>query len=292
MLITYSNYGATSVFETYTANATIPTWTAVEGNLPDMPVRWAMFDPRNPDWALLATELGVWSTADLNGSSTDWQPTNTGLANVRVDMLQYRASDRTIAAATHGRGLFTAQLPEVLPITLLQFSGKQEGSVANLQWSTSTESNSKEFVLEKSSDGSSFYAIATIEAAGSSAERQDYSFRDNFLSASNYYRLRMVDADRNGRYSEVVLIKTNTSKQNVWVINNPFNQHIDLRFSQNAKQTRVQLISISGSVVADKQLTNQVGQYRWQLPGGIPSGTYIIRSVVDGEVFSSKAVKY
>jgi hypothetical protein len=76
-----------------------------------MPVRWALFDPRNSDWALIATELGVWSTDNLNGASTDWQPTNSGLANVRVDMLQYRSSDRTIAAATHGRGLFTAVVP-------------------------------------------------------------------------------------------------------------------------------------------------------------------------------------
>jgi trimeric autotransporter adhesin len=48
LLVTYSNFGVTSVFETLNANAAaVPTWTAVEGNLPDMPVRWAIFDPRN-----------------------------------------------------------------------------------------------------------------------------------------------------------------------------------------------------------------------------------------------------
>lgn len=108
ILVTYSNYGVTSVFETTDLGV---NWTAVEGNLPDMPVRWAMFDPRNSDWALLATELGVWSTDDLNGASTDWQPTNNNLANVRVDHFQFRASDRLIAAATHGRGLFTSKVP-------------------------------------------------------------------------------------------------------------------------------------------------------------------------------------
>jgi hypothetical protein len=76
-----------------------------------MPIRWVLFDPRNNDWALIATELGVWSTDNLNGASTDWQPTNSGFANVRVDMLQLRPSDNTLAAATHGRGLFTAVIP-------------------------------------------------------------------------------------------------------------------------------------------------------------------------------------
>ena len=113
MLVTYTNYGITSIYESYNANQASPTWTAVEGNLPDMPVRWVVFDPRNSDWALIATELGVWSTDNLNGTSTSWEPTNSGLANVRVDMLQYRSSDRTLVAATHGRGIFTAVVPNV-----------------------------------------------------------------------------------------------------------------------------------------------------------------------------------
>ncbi|QGW27747.1 T9SS type A sorting domain-containing protein [Phnomibacter ginsenosidimutans] len=108
MLVTFSNYGVNSVWETNNGGA---SWTSVEGNLPDMPVRWAVFDPRNSDHALLATEMGVWSTDNLNGTSTAWDPTNTGLANVRVNMLQYTHGTGVLSAATHGRGLYTAQVP-------------------------------------------------------------------------------------------------------------------------------------------------------------------------------------
>jgi hypothetical protein len=112
LLVTYSNYGVTSVYESMNALQNSPVWTSVEGDLPDMPVRWALFDPRNPDWAILATEIGVWSTNDLNGSSTSWSATNNGFANVRVDMLDYRSSDGLLLAVTHGRGLFTATIPK------------------------------------------------------------------------------------------------------------------------------------------------------------------------------------
>ena len=126
MLVTYSNYGVNQVYESTNALSGSPVWTVVDGDLPDMPVRWAMFDPRSSDWALLATELGVWSTDNLDGASTAWSPTNSGLANVRVDMLQYRASDGTIAAATHGRGLFTALVPATTtPDISFQLSGTQ-----------------------------------------------------------------------------------------------------------------------------------------------------------------------
>lgn len=110
LLITYTNYGIVSVFETRDADAASPTWTSVEGSLPDMPVRWALFDPKNPTRAMLATEMGVYSTEQLNGAATVWTPASSGLAYTRVDMLRYRPGDQLVAAATHGRGLFTSDV--------------------------------------------------------------------------------------------------------------------------------------------------------------------------------------
>jgi len=111
ILISFSNYGITSLYETKNAGSANPIWTGNEGNLPDIPVRYCMLYPGNTNMALIATDLGVWSTTSLNGSSTQWLTTNSGLANTRVQMLKFRSSDRTLAAATHGRGLFTTQLP-------------------------------------------------------------------------------------------------------------------------------------------------------------------------------------
>ena len=112
IVVTFSNYGVNSVWETTNGGS---SWISVEGDLPDMPIRWAMFAPGNSDQMLLATELGIWSTDDLNGNNTDWDPTNGGLANVRTDMLQTRSIDNLVIAATHGRGLYsTASFPPLL----------------------------------------------------------------------------------------------------------------------------------------------------------------------------------
>ena len=104
LLVTLSNYGITSVY--YSDNGG-NTFTNKEGNLPDMPVRWALFNPQNRNEVLLATELGVWYTASLNLTTPNWVASNAGLATTRVDMLQYRSSDNLVIAATHGRGLFS-----------------------------------------------------------------------------------------------------------------------------------------------------------------------------------------
>lgn len=107
LLVTFSNYGVNSVWESTNGGT---SWTSVEGNLPDMPIRWALFNPNNNDQAAIATELGVWTTDNLDGVSTVWGASNSGLANVRVDMLQVRQSDKYVIAATHGRGLFASDI--------------------------------------------------------------------------------------------------------------------------------------------------------------------------------------
>lgn len=108
LLATISNYGATSVYESTNSGS---SWASVEGDLPDIPVRWAMFSPLGGDSALLGTELGVWTTDNLNsGGTTSWATSNSGLANVRVDMIRLRPKDLLIIAATHGRGIFTSDI--------------------------------------------------------------------------------------------------------------------------------------------------------------------------------------
>ncbi|MDX5319733.1 MAG: PKD domain-containing protein, partial [Bacteroidota bacterium] len=105
LLVTFFNYGVVSVW--YTSNGG-STWVSKEGNLPNMPVRWALFNPNDRNEVILATDLGVWSTTDLSVASPTWSTSNNGLANTRVDMLQIRDADKMVIAATHGRGLFSS----------------------------------------------------------------------------------------------------------------------------------------------------------------------------------------
>jgi len=116
LLVTLSNYGVVSVFESTNGGT---SFTSIEGNLPDMPVRWGLFAPptavlngagNGNGGILLATELGVWTTTRSAGSATTWAPNNDTLPNVRTDMIKFRPLDGLLVAATHGRGLFTSSL--------------------------------------------------------------------------------------------------------------------------------------------------------------------------------------
>jgi len=103
-LVSFSNYGVSSLWQTYDGGQ---TWLEKEGNLPDMPIRWVMYHPLNSGQVMAATETGIWITNQMHEPEPVWEPATQGMGNVRVDMLQYRDSDQTVLAASHGRGLFT-----------------------------------------------------------------------------------------------------------------------------------------------------------------------------------------
>jgi len=109
ILVTYSNFGISSVFESTDGGS---SWTDLDApamgtmNIPDLPVRWGIFNPANSDQVLLGTDLGIWTTDNINGTTSEWEATNDGLANVRIDMIKYRTSDNTFVAGTHGRGMY------------------------------------------------------------------------------------------------------------------------------------------------------------------------------------------
>lgn len=121
LLVTHFNYGINRIW--YSSNGGA-TWVNKMGNFPNMPVRWALFNPvRRDTEVILATELGIYGTTNFNTSSPVWNPVNNGFANVRTDMLQIRRSDYQVMAATHGRGLFTSNgFSEALAPVLTSFT--------------------------------------------------------------------------------------------------------------------------------------------------------------------------
>ena len=111
ILVTFSNYGVSSIWMTLDGG---DTWSEKEANLPDMPVRWGILHPDDSNFALIATEIGIWKVSNLHEDNIAWIPSTSGLANVRVDMLSMRDSDNMVLAASHGRGLFYGEFNTII----------------------------------------------------------------------------------------------------------------------------------------------------------------------------------
>ena len=106
LIITSSSYGTNKVFISADGGS---NWADVTGNLPDMPVNWATFYSNSNTQVFLATNLGLWYTTSLNGTSTIWQA-DGGIPKVGCRMIKYSDATNTLALSTYGRGLWTAKI--------------------------------------------------------------------------------------------------------------------------------------------------------------------------------------
>jgi photosystem II stability/assembly factor-like uncharacterized protein len=238
ILVTYSNYGVNSVWETTNGGV---NWQSVEGNLPDMPIRWIIFNPINNDQALVATELGVWSTDDLNGPSTVWASSNSGLANVRVDMLQSRSSDKLVIAATHGRGLyytgafspaaasFTTSAKIIYPGRALQFNNTSLNAT-NYQWDFGDGTNSTvQNPMKKFTNAGSYNVTLSINGGASTTTQNvvvmpysgtpyTVSQGGNFESNPTHFAVETITGTGWEKGSSAIAGKSGTnSGTNAWV---------------------------------------------------------------------------
>lgn len=83
-------------------------------------------------------------------------------------------------------------------------AGAQSPPTTYKSWTTTAESNSDRFEIERSLNGKQWEKIGTVEAQGESAATIDYSFKDATpAGADNYYRLKMIDKDLTFTYSGV-----------------------------------------------------------------------------------------
>ena len=117
ILLTFSNYftspSSSQVWETTDGGT---TWVSKQGNLPNIPVRWSLYNPTDRNAVILATEAGVWETTNIGDDEPVWTPA-PGFRTTSVDMLQTRPSDNIVMASTHGRGVFTATFENLTTVS-------------------------------------------------------------------------------------------------------------------------------------------------------------------------------
>jgi hypothetical protein len=106
-----------------------------------------------------------------------------------------------------------------LPIHWQSFSAqKLISKQVLLNWSTSTEINSGDFVIEHSTDGKNWNTIGSVLAKGNTSTLQQYSFTDPAPGNINYYRLLQRDLDGRSSYSEVKTVRFSDNENSFTIL--------------------------------------------------------------------------
>jgi len=162
-----------------------------------------------------------------------------------------------------------------LPGSKIQINGTVKANKAIVSWRVDDEllASSNKFVVERTSDNSSYTAIAEVNAE---TGRTNYSI-DDILSAPGKaynYRIRIVKKDNTGAYSTSILLKTKLQDNEISFYPNPAQNELNYYTGTTVKNAQVAIYDMSGAVV--KQSTFSGNNMRLNI-SILKSGTYYLK---------------
>lgn len=100
-----------------------------------------------------------------------------------------------------------------LPVQLVAFTAElAQGGAVVLRWATAQEVNAARYEVERSADGQLFIPLSQQPARGPGA----YTTGDKARPGTQYYRLRLVDADASFSFSPVAVVNGPTLVSRAW----------------------------------------------------------------------------
>lgn len=145
-----------------------------------------------------------------------------------------------------------------LPVSLLSFTATRNSALVNLKWSTSSESNSAGFSVERLMGNGNWETVGYVgsrASGGTSIDRLDYIFADhNSFKGVTQYRLKHMNLDNSSKLSEIRTVRGEDSKGTILVYPNPSEGRVNIVFDNTPARRDLSLNDMSGRVV--KQITN------------------------------------
>ncbi len=213
-----------------TASGTVTSysWTKIAG-----PAQFTIASPNNPSTAINNLAMGKYTfqLKVMNNAG------DSALATVNVVMLG------------------------ILPVTLIDFSAKNNNEKIALQWKVASEINVSHYSIERSGNSHSFENIGQVSANNLFAA--NYNFDDNFpLQGINYYRLVMIDIDGTTKYSKIISVSANnisSFKLNKLLLSATYNTLKIGVHSNYQQQMQVVLADVSGRILYTNTIMLQKG---------------------------------
>ncbi len=185
-----------------------------------------------------------------------------------------------------------------LPVVLESFTATLLNQHAIINWSTSSESNSNYFSVERSTDGLHFSQAGMVFAKGNNSVKSNYSFTDNIAGIQVpvvYYRLNLVDINGKSRYSDIRMVNLSDHQDSKIAITsypNPVTQDVNVAVpaSWQNQEVTYEVFNFYGVRTLHKQVIESSQTEALNLANLAP-GMYIIKAGCNGQVAVQKIIK-
>lgn len=171
----------------------------------------------------------------------------------------------------------------VLPIRFVNVAVKELPHAVQVAFTNSTESDVAHYIIERSTNGIDFAAIATIQPVHNNGNASTYQWVDKTRpSGVIFYRVKGVEVDGKMMYSPVMRITINKSIKALHIFPNPVSGNSftwEASLPQGIYELRI--ASANGQQVMHKSWKHSGGNISQllQLPSGAKSGVYLLQLI-------------
>jgi hypothetical protein len=167
----------------------------------------------------------------------------------------------------------------VLPVKLLSFNANEQAQGTTINWTATSEQDTKYYTIQKSEDGKVWKDIYTVNTIGGNAVNK-YSYLDNAKARGiTYYRLRQTAVNGSSSYSKIVKTGNGSTVTTAASSNTIFTDVINIAISNSINKNLVaELHAINGNRVKQQEYVVQAGSSSLQLytTAGLSSGIYLL----------------
>lgn len=175
----------------------------------------------------------------------------------------------------------------LLPANLKNYTAVLRGSKVYVEWTTTSESNTDRFVLERANANMVYQEIASVAAAGTSGTDKKYILIDEQPTrGANFYRLALVNKDGRKEYYDVKRVSLPNTQAGYVTIPTPVKGTLSVYVNVDRTQNVSILVhDINGRNFhrASKSMTPGLSENQINITS-LPAGTYFVK--VQGDYFS------
>ncbi|MBO9657815.1 MAG: T9SS type A sorting domain-containing protein [Chitinophagaceae bacterium] len=260
----------------------IPTVTPVLSSIaPGGSITYSISNVTAGAWYSISDNSGIsYALSLLNTGSSSFNLTTKNFASTGIYNLKISADGLTGCPLSSRSVSVNVNL--ILPLTLLDFSGRYQNKSSYFSWITTSEENTSHFELERKDNNTNEYIkAAAIPFTDNNSGRNTFSYAlQGELTAATNFRLKIIDKNGASQYSKSVQLEPEKQEQGVSSISpNPFSDQLIIAYTaRTSGAVNCTLTNASGSMINSSRHETAKGSnmIRLQQLSQLPAGTYFL----------------